>query len=48
MLTRKLIQETKELIRLQIFLQEGVGLKKTLSVRELRILAEEIKNKKIA
>ncbi len=46
MLTKKLIQETKELIRLQIFLQNSVGIKETLPLDELRILVEEIKTKK--
>jgi len=36
--TQKLIEETKKLIRLQIFLEEEIGLKIDLSSRELKAI----------
>ncbi len=43
---KKLIQETKTLIRLQLFLQQEVGIKKALSVGELKAILETIKGNK--
>jgi hypothetical protein len=45
--TRKLIQETKALINLSLFLQNEIGLKEHLSAKELKQLLSALKAKKI-
>ena len=43
MLTKKLIKETKRLVRWQNFLQQEVELKKAFSRRELETIIKEVK-----
>ena len=41
--TKKLIQETKALVRLQLFLRHEVGLKEDLSLRRLKVFLDALK-----
>jgi hypothetical protein len=45
-LTKRLIQETKAIIRLQNFLRKEVGLKEDLSAKELKSLLLALKTRK--
>ncbi len=43
--SNKLIQETKALIRLHLFLRHQVGLKENLSLKELKLLLNCLRNR---
>lgn len=45
--SKRLIQETKALIRLQLFLQHEVGLREDLSLKDLKALLNAQKQPKI-
>jgi hypothetical protein len=44
--TKELIQETKALIRLYLFLRNEVGLREELSLKDLKVLLNALKQTK--